>query len=237
MMFEQMEYDFDAKGRITAERVTGEEFLPADDVDPRDRPGECVPVDRERPRHRVRQVARAGRRRKDVPVDAPRRVLRRRRRVRSEEHHLGGRARSPGRDLDPQFLHGPAGHEPAAADAEPVDAQDGPARVVVQERLQPRRTPARAAREPQGTLQEAQHRGRARVRCRAGGGRSPALPQLRRADGVRDEALHRVRRLHRHLPDRLPDHHARTARKRSLSHAAQGAAPAIRTSRSTSPRR
>ena len=32
MMFDQMEYDIDAKGRITAERVVGEEFFPADDV-------------------------------------------------------------------------------------------------------------------------------------------------------------------------------------------------------------
>jgi len=32
MIFELMEYDVDAKGRITGERITGEEFLPADDV-------------------------------------------------------------------------------------------------------------------------------------------------------------------------------------------------------------
>jgi NADPH-dependent glutamate synthase beta subunit-like oxidoreductase len=32
MIFDVMEYDFDANGRITAERITGEEFLEADDV-------------------------------------------------------------------------------------------------------------------------------------------------------------------------------------------------------------
>jgi len=32
MMFERMEYEVDARGRITAERRLGEEFLPADDV-------------------------------------------------------------------------------------------------------------------------------------------------------------------------------------------------------------
>jgi formate dehydrogenase beta subunit len=32
MMFDKMEYDLDAAGRITAERNVGEEFLPADDV-------------------------------------------------------------------------------------------------------------------------------------------------------------------------------------------------------------
>jgi formate dehydrogenase (NADP+) beta subunit len=32
MRFDRMEYDLDAAGRITAERIVGEEFLPADDV-------------------------------------------------------------------------------------------------------------------------------------------------------------------------------------------------------------
>ena len=32
MTFDQMEYEFDARGRITAERAVGEEFFPADDV-------------------------------------------------------------------------------------------------------------------------------------------------------------------------------------------------------------
>jgi formate dehydrogenase (NADP+) beta subunit len=32
MRFQRMEYEIDARGRITAERVAGEEFLPADDV-------------------------------------------------------------------------------------------------------------------------------------------------------------------------------------------------------------
>jgi formate dehydrogenase (NADP+) beta subunit len=32
MQFDKMEYELDAQGRITAERVVGEEFLPADDV-------------------------------------------------------------------------------------------------------------------------------------------------------------------------------------------------------------
>ncbi|MEZ5458328.1 MAG: FAD-dependent oxidoreductase [Steroidobacteraceae bacterium] len=43
MMFDVMEYDVDAKGRITAERVTGEEFFPADDVILSDRPENAFP--------------------------------------------------------------------------------------------------------------------------------------------------------------------------------------------------
>ena len=48
---------------------------------------------------------------------------------------------------------------------------------------------------------------------RAGRAGGAALPQLRRADGVRGQAVHRVRRLHRHLPGRLPDHHAERRRR------------------------
>jgi NADPH-dependent glutamate synthase beta subunit-like oxidoreductase len=51
MLFDIMEYDFDARGRITAERIVGEEILPADDIVPIGR--ERLPVDRARPRHRV----------------------------------------------------------------------------------------------------------------------------------------------------------------------------------------
>jgi formate dehydrogenase beta subunit len=32
MMFDKLEYDIDAQGRITSERIVGEEFIPADDV-------------------------------------------------------------------------------------------------------------------------------------------------------------------------------------------------------------
>ena len=48
----------------------------------------------------------AGRRQDDDAVDARRRVLRRRRGVGTGEHHLGGGARAPGGDLDPQSLPG-----------------------------------------------------------------------------------------------------------------------------------
>ena len=47
----------------------------------------------------------------------PGRLLRRRRRVGTEEHHLGRRARPPGRDLHPQLLPGRAGHRAPAARA------------------------------------------------------------------------------------------------------------------------
>ncbi len=56
MNFDVIEYDIDAKGRITAERITGEEFLEADDVILAIGQENAFPVDRARSRHRVRQV-------------------------------------------------------------------------------------------------------------------------------------------------------------------------------------
>ena len=72
--------------------------------DPGDRPGERVPLDRARHRHRVRRARHANHRQEDFRVHAARRVLRRRRRLGPEEHHLGRGARARGGDLDPQPL-------------------------------------------------------------------------------------------------------------------------------------
>jgi hypothetical protein len=58
--------------------------------------------------------------------------------------------------------------------------------------------------------EEHHHGSRARLRHRHRLEGSAALPQLRRADGVREGRLHRVRRLRGHLPDGL--HHLRGRR-------------------------
>ena len=70
----------------------------------RGRPGERLPVDRARHRHRVRPLGHAQGRPEDDAVDHPQRLLRRRRRLRAEEHHLGRGARPRRRDLDRQIL-------------------------------------------------------------------------------------------------------------------------------------
>ena len=86
-------------------------------------------------RHRLRRVGHAGARQDHPPVDAAARVLRRRRGLRAEEHHLGGGARPRGRDLD----------RPAAArrgrlasgpppDRQPDVAEDGHPRVELRQR-------------------------------------------------------------------------------------------------------
>ena len=66
------------------------------------RPGERLPLDRARRRHRVQRVGHAEGRRRDHGLDQPEGVLRRRRGLRPEEHHLGGGARPRGRRLDRQ---------------------------------------------------------------------------------------------------------------------------------------
>ncbi len=63
----------------------------------RGRPGKRLSVDRARHRHRVRQVGHAEGRPEDDALDQSESVLRRRFRVRAEEHHLGGRACARGR--------------------------------------------------------------------------------------------------------------------------------------------
>ncbi len=68
----------------------------------RGRPGERLPLDRARHRHRIRQMGHAEGRREDLRLDQPEGVLRRRRRVRPEEHHLGGGARPRCGALDRQ---------------------------------------------------------------------------------------------------------------------------------------
>ena len=174
----------------------------------RDRAGERVPVDRARHGHRVRQVGDARRRQEDVHGDAAWRVLRRRRRVWSGQHHLGGRARTSGGDLDAQLLHGRPGDGPSAARWDPVEHEDGAARVGLQQQLR-----SVAAREDGACRYAAplpEHDDRSGEGLLGGTDRrrGRALSQLRYPDALYRRAVHRVRRVHRHLPDGLSDDHA-----------------------------
>ena len=123
--------------------------------DSRDRPGERVPLDRARHRPRVRRVGHAGGRQDDVHVDAARRVLRRRCGVGPREHHLGGRARSPGGDLDSQPLQRHSAHRAPAVGHEPHEPEDGHPRVELQQRLQRGAAREDDARRADGALQAA----------------------------------------------------------------------------------
>ena len=136
MLFDIMEYDFDARAGSPPSASSGEEILPADDIVAGHRPGERLPLDRARPRHRVRQMGRAEDRREDLRVHPAGRVLRRRFRLWSQEHHLGRGARPPGSDLHPQALPGRVRGGAPAGRHEPADLQDGHARVGLQQQLQ-----------------------------------------------------------------------------------------------------
>ena len=120
MRFDELEYELDGSGEIVATKVVREVFLPCDDVVLAIGQENAFPwIERDFgvtfDRHDVPVVDP-----QDVPIDAARRVLRRRRRVRPEEHHLGRRARPPSRDLDSQALRR---HEPDRAAAARRDAR------------------------------------------------------------------------------------------------------------------
>ena len=92
--FQKVKAEYDANGRRN--------LVPSGEAGPDHRlrrragggrPGECLPLDRARLRRRIRQVEHAQGRCQDLWLDQSEGVLRRRRRVRPEEHHLGGGAR------------------------------------------------------------------------------------------------------------------------------------------------
>ncbi len=100
MEFERVEWSEDAKGPSRLESARDRDD-PRRRRDRGHRPGERLPLDRARHRHRVRQMGHAEGRREDDAVHPSECLLRRRFGVRAEEHHLGGCARSRGSDLHP----------------------------------------------------------------------------------------------------------------------------------------
>ena len=215
MLFDKMEYDLDAKGRITAERIVGEQFFPCDDV--------ILAIGQENAFPWIEN---------DLGIEFDKWHVPKVDKVTFQstrpEVFFGGDAAFGPKNIIwavehghqaaisiHKFCQGLSRERAPAAAAQSVEPQDGHPRVVVQERLQPGRAAADAARRSEGALQEGQHRSRARLHRRAGRRRSAALPELRRADRVRGEAVHRVRCLHRHLPGRLPDDDRQRLRRRA----------------------
>ena len=133
-----------------------------------------------------------------------------------------------------KFLHGEDVRERPAPGVEPRLAEDGHPRVELRQRSRARRALQGAVARRQPVAQEHQGRGRARLRPRHRVEGSAALPELRRPDRVHRRAVHRVRRLRRHLPDRL--HHLHRERRRGRpAPAAARAGPQRRARRCTSP--
>ena len=145
------------------------------------------------------------------------RLLRRRRGVRSQEHHHGGgpRPRGGGVDRPPAAWRG---HR-ACAPAPMTNLMSQ--KMGIHEWSYDNDTSLRHALQGavgQGRDGAGQHPGRGRAglrrRHRLQGG--AALPELRRADGVHRNRLHRVRCLRGHLPDGLHHLHRRTATEADL---------------------
>ena len=168
MMFDKMEYDLDAQGRITAERIVGEEFLPADDV--------ILAIGQENAFPWIERDLGIEFDKWDVPVVDKTTFQSTRAGV-----FFGGDAAFGPKNIIWAVEHGHqaaisihkslpgrVGRGPPAARREPAEPQDGHARVVVLERLHAGRAPADAARVAQGALQEAQHRSGAGLHRRAG---------------------------------------------------------------------
>ena len=132
-----------------------------------------------------------------------------------EEHHLGGSPRPRRGNFDrshvPRRGHGQA--SAAACDARL--AEDGHPRMELRQRDHSGAPVPRAVEGDEACAEEHQDRGRAGLRPEARLRRGAALPQLRRADGIRRQALHRVRRLRRHLPDGLHQFHREWRRARA----------------------
>ena len=177
--------------------------------DPRDRPGERVPLDRARHRPRVRQVGHAGRRQDDASV-ARARACSSAATPRSARRTSSGRWRTDTQAAISihNYCQGVPVTERPDGRHDADQHQDGPARVGLQQRLQPGGAPEDEARRAAAALLEDDHRGGAGLHRRADRGRGGALPQLRRPDALHRLAVHRVRRVHRHLPGGLPDDHA-----------------------------
>src|SRR5690606_30656283 len=83
--------------------------------------------------------------------------------------------------------------------------EDGHSRVELRQRCGQRHSLPGAAQGQDRRAEGREGGSRTRLRPPDGLQGGAALPQLRRADGVHGEGLHRVRRLRRHLPDGL--HH------------------------------
>ena len=181
----------------------------------RGRPGERVSVDRARHRHRVRRMGHAGRRQGDDAVDASRTsssaaTRRSARRTSSGPSRTATRPRSrstsccsgedvpraPGADVN--LMSQKMGIHEWSYDN---DDLAGPALQGAVARHEDRRCKTSRSKSSSASTPKTALR------------RSAALPQLRRADGVHAEALHRVRRVRRHLPDGL--HHVHRERRRS----------------------
>ena len=143
-------------------------------------------------------------------VDAPGRVLRRRRRVRARRTSSGpSRTGTRRRSRSTTTARASPVTERPPQGMNLVTPEDGAARVELQQRLQPGQAREDEARRPARALHEAR-----RSRSSWASSAEQTAREVERCLNCdiqtvfTDEALHRVRRLHRRLPGALPHHRA-----------------------------
>jgi formate dehydrogenase (NADP+) beta subunit len=189
MLFDEMQYEIDARGRIVAERIVGEQFFAADDV--------ILAIGQENAFPWIEDDLGIQFDKWHVPVvDAKTHQSTR------PDVFFGGDAAFGPKNIIWAVEHG---HQAAISIhnfcmEQPVSDRLPPTLNLSSRKMglhewsykndyKPGRAPPRAPRGPQGALQADQHRGRARLRSRADRGRSAALPELRHPDGVRRKAV------------------------------------------------
>jgi formate dehydrogenase beta subunit len=151
-----------------------------------------------------------------VPVDGAERVLRRRRRVRAQEHHLGGRARPRGRGVDRQV---PARRRRAAsAPRRHVNLMSQ--KMGIHEWSYDNDISATSASRCRGPRLE---KALTSIKVEVELGFDPRPPGRSRSAAstatcrrCSPKAVHRVRRLRRHLPDGLHHLHRNGGREADL---------------------
>ena len=111
-------------------------------------------------------------------VDPAQRLLRRRRRLRAEEHHLGRRARPRRRDLDRQILPRRGCRRPAAARRDPGQPEDGHPRMELRQRHLERSALPGAVARHRGGARRHQGRGRARLSTKSSATSKPSAASI-----------------------------------------------------------
>ena len=178
----------------------------------RHRPGKCVSVDRARPRARVRRVGHAGRRHdhdgaRRCPTCSSAATPRSVRRTSSGRWRTATTRRSRSISCAAARTCASARRRSSTSCRRRWASTSG-ATTTPSPATRRFRVPLKDTKIALASIKVEVELGfdpQARVR------RSAALPQLRRADGVHRQAVHRVRRVRRHLPDGL--HHVHRERR------------------------
>ena len=134
VLFEKVEAEYDSAAAATGADRRARCAHPLRQRLDRGRPGERFPVDRARHRHRVRPLGHAQGQPQDDAVNLAQCVLRRRRRLWAEEHHLGRRTATTLRSRSTNCQRREC-RRSAAARRDPRQSENGHPRVELRQRI------------------------------------------------------------------------------------------------------